>query len=70
MEQITIYVQNQEKAKHLVEIIQSLDFVNDVQTIKFPPPQKLDADFFSLAGLWTDRDISLKNLRQKAWVHK
>jgi hypothetical protein len=67
MEQITIRVQNKEKAKLLFDLLRSLDFVEAVETSDELQMEKGDEDFFALAGLWAQRDITQDNLRQKAW---
>ena len=73
MEQILIQVRNKEKAKILLELLESLDFVDfieakvkeesDAETISHPE----QADFFALAGLWAERATTLESLRQKTW---
>ncbi len=72
MEQITIQIKNKEKAEQLLEILKALDFVDlvdlkhakeEIETVD----RNSDDDFFSLAGLWKDRDITLTSLRQHAW---
>jgi hypothetical protein len=27
-------------------------------------------DFFSLAGIWQDRDVTIKSIRKKAWFRR
>jgi hypothetical protein len=66
MEQITILVQNKKKASFLVELLKMLDFVELVEVSEIDKTNG-DGDFFSLAGLWADRDITVEDLRQKAW---
>jgi hypothetical protein len=67
MEQITIRVQNKEKAQLLSDLLRSLDFVVTVETSDDLRAEKGDDDFFALAGLWADRDITQESLRQQAW---
>ena len=67
MEQITIRVQNKEKARLLFDLLRSLDFVEAIETTDAPTKEERDEDFFALAGLWAKRDITQDNLRQKAW---
>lgn len=73
MEQIVVQVRDKEKAKVLFELLTALDFVDSVKTSETEEVE-VDStvreerfDFFSLAGLWQDRDISLESIRQKAW---
>lgn len=73
MEQILIQVSNKEKAKILLELLESLDFVDfiEAQVKEGSDAEKLSAtekaDFFALAGLWAERDITLESVRRQAW---
>jgi hypothetical protein len=73
MEQIVVQVRDKEKAKVLFELLTALDFVDSVKTSETEEVeveatvQEEPSDFFSLAGLWQDRDVSLESIRQKAW---
>ncbi len=69
MEQITIRVQNKEKARLLFDLLRSLDFVEAVETTNETSTEIKNGDFFALAGLWTDRDVTQDSLHQKAWSH-
>ena len=69
MEQILIRIKNKEKAQLLFELLSALDFVELVET---DSPEAAEtaagsADFFALAGLWEDREITLDSIRQQAW---
>ena len=72
MESITITVKNEEKARMLSELLQALDFVTEVKLNWISQPQTSEengekSDFFALAGIWQDRQIELKDIRQQAW---
>jgi hypothetical protein len=73
MEQIIIQVEDKEKAMLLLELLTALDFVSSVKTSHKEDTEKdttvseETSDFFSLAGLWEGREISLELIRQKAW---
>jgi hypothetical protein len=73
MEQIVVKVRDKEKAKALFELLASLDFVDSVKTGEAEEvnsnstANEESLDFFSLAGLWQDREITLESIRQKAW---
>ena len=72
MEQIVIQVRSKEKAKILLEMLKALNFVDEVNVshkeVKVDATtQRESLDFFSLAGLWEDRDIGLTSVRQQAW---
>ncbi|MGB8215326.1 MAG: hypothetical protein WCE68_17390 [Anaerolineales bacterium] len=71
MEQITIQVKDKRKARALMDFLQTLDFV---ETVASDAPrttkkgrQAKSRDFFTLAGVWADRDVSAETLRKKAW---
>ncbi len=75
MEKIIIQVQNKKKAKMLSELLAFLDFITSIKTSEdLADSQQMSLvsknDFFSFAGLWADRDISIDNIRQKAWPKK
>jgi hypothetical protein len=73
MEQIVIQVSNKAKAQLLSELLRSLDFVETVaigvvgEKPKATAEPEAQDDFFSFAGLWEGRDISLELIRQQAW---
>ncbi len=73
MEHIVVQVRDKEKAKVLLELLAALDFVESVRTSE---TEEIGAgsttleeafDFFSLAGLWQDREVSVESIRQRAW---
>lgn len=73
MEQIVVHVKDKAKAKVLFELLTALDFVDSVQSSETQEVkvaltgQDEQLDFFSLAGLWQGRDVTLESIRQKAW---
>ena len=70
MEQITIQVKNKHKAQALINFLKTLDFIENVTARDFSifqPKRVKDADFFALAGLWANRDVTLDSIREKAW---
>jgi len=73
MERIVVQVKDREKAKMLMELLTALDFVDSVKASEIGEAEanlttrEEPLDFFSLAGLWQDREVSLESLRQKAW---
>ena len=73
MERILIQINNKEKAKMLLELLESLDFV---EFIEAKAEEDLEVnnishadqtDFFALAGLWEGRNITLESVRRQAW---
>ena len=74
MEKILIQVEDKKKTKQLLEFLKALDFVNSIRTSRKEIELKKDYtisedsfDFFSLLGLWKDRDIDLEAIRKKAF---
>jgi hypothetical protein len=72
MEQITVLIPNRDKANLLIELLHSLDFIADIQLVSREVNGRnvestTDEGFFSLAGLWANRDISAESLREQAW---
>lgn len=66
MEKIVVHVQDKAKARMLLELLAALDFVasvaeGDAEAESAPQPEPLD--FFALAGIWQDRDITAESLR-------
>jgi len=73
MEQIIVQIRDKEKAKVLFELLTALDFVDSVKTSQTEEVEgdttfeEEMSDFFSLAGIWQDREVTLESIRQKAW---
>lgn len=67
MEQIIVHVKDKFKAKMLIELLNDMSFVSDIKTIEQNVDISSKVDFFSFAGIWADRDISLQSIRQQAW---
>ncbi len=74
MEQITIRIKDKRKARRLVDFLKTLDFVEKVSSSNLTgaddKKSTLEEDFFALAGLWAEREISLKSIREKAWPYR
>jgi len=73
MEQIIIRIKDHKKAQTLLDFLKSLDFIESVTekiSADAPASAANEKEFFSLAGLWTGRDISLKILREQAWPYR
>ena len=67
--QLIVRVADKEKAEMLTKILSALDFVNSVELVEHKPTKSDDEqDFFSLAGLWENRDITTESIRQQAWM--
>ncbi|MCI5218593.1 MAG: hypothetical protein D3914_05245 [Candidatus Electrothrix sp. LOE2] len=67
MEQIVVRVRDKEKAKMLLDLLTALDFVDSVQAGQSETvEQGTSEDFFSLAGIWKDRDITQESIRKES----
>lgn len=67
MEQIVVRVRDKEKAKMLLDLLTALDFVDSVQAGRTETvEQDTQDDFFSLAGIWQDRDITQESIRKES----
>ena len=71
MEQITIRVKDKKKAQTLLDFLKSLDFIESVSekdlSIEKTSSTAGENDFFSMAGFWAGRDITLQSIREQAW---
>ena len=75
MTQLIVQLDNEEKAKLLSEMLSALTFVNSVEVTKEKAHTVLETsenteEFFSQAGLWKNRDISVESIRSKAWPER
>jgi len=73
MEEIVVQIKDKDKVRLLTDLLQALDFVDSVWVAHKPRgkrtpkrPKQAD-DFFTYAGIWADREITLSSLRSKAW---
>jgi hypothetical protein len=72
MEQITILVRDKQKARSLLDLLRSLDFVSilDVENVGMQDESNdasREEQFYAAAGIWKDRDITAESLRAAAW---
>lgn len=67
MEQLIVKVVDKEKAEMLFKILSALDFVNSVEVMEDKGTIDDEQDFFSLAGLWENRNVTTESIRQQAW---
>jgi len=65
MEQLILKIKDPNKLSFLLQIIKLLDFV-EVEKVK---KEKVVSryDFFKSAGLWAERELHAKDLRNRAW---
>ncbi|WP_308417861.1 MULTISPECIES: hypothetical protein [Microcystis] len=63
-----VHIRDQEKPETLSKILTALDFVDSVEIIENQTTlSDNEQEFFALARLWEDRDITPKSIRQTAW---
>jgi phosphopantetheine adenylyltransferase len=68
MNQLIIKIADKQKAQMLLEMLKALDFVTSVETFEENDTiTQKEEDFFNLAGLWKNRDVSAESIRQEAW---
>ena len=74
MDTITLKVKNKKKLTHLLAFLKDLDFVEVLQNAPNIEEKESEStkanDFFELAGIWKDRDITAEELRTQAWPSK
>ena len=74
MEEITIQISDSYKRQTLLNFLKTLDFVENIRSVELPltgvKETSKDEDFFALAGLWADRDITLNSIRREAWPQR
>jgi len=55
----------------LSEILSALDFVSSVEVIKKAAvTSEKKEDFFALAGLWENRNMTAESIRREAWPER
>ena len=75
MAQFLIETHDEKKTKLLLQLLRQLDFVDSIKKIKQTNNQLTQAsdnreDFFAMAGIWSERDISIDTIRQQAWPNR
>ena len=65
---VTLKTKNESKKDSLLNFLATLDYIEikSQQNIKNNNSEKKDK-FKDFAGLWQDRDTTLKDIREKAW---
>lgn len=74
MKTIKITVESEEAAQSVIDIVSELDFVTFIGSVEDNKPVETprgsfssENEFLSMCGLWKDRDISAKEIREQAW---
>ena len=73
MEEIRFQIKDKSKTQALLNFLKTLDFVENISSAELPFVGRKTTkgeDFFALAGLWADREITLESLRQEAWPQR
>lgn len=68
--EFVVQIRDHDKAVKLVEFLRAFDFVKIIQTNTTDEKivqHENTVDFFSYAGLWANREITVETLRQQAW---
>ena len=69
MNNILISINDNQKAKVLIDFLRNLSFVK-IEELNENKPQKRNTDLFSIAGIWADRNLTANELRQSAWIRE
>ena len=69
MKELIVKVNDQDKAQMLLQMLSALDFVDSVNVLPAQSTTQFDQEkeFFEIAGIWENRDITVDSLRQQAW---
>ncbi len=67
MEKITLTIKDLKKKNFLIQLLQQFDFVEIQKTTE---KWQEDYNFFASAGLFKNRKINAKKLRENAWKRK
>ena len=78
MTQYVITVQENQAGLSFIEFVRNLNFVVNIEPIqdkkkinskndKLIPLPKKNGNFFELFGIWKDSDITIEQIRAKAW---
>ncbi len=69
MEELIVKVRDKDKAQMLLQMLLALDFVDSVNVLpaQTTTQSNEEEEFFDIAGIWEDRDITIDSLRQQAW---
>ena len=65
---VVIDISNEEKAKHLIDLLKDIPDVKKIQVKSKKKKEK--PDFESIFGIWKERDNTLESIRKKAWGNK
>lgn len=63
---ITLNIKNESKKDSFLNFLSTLDYI-EIKSQEKVPPKESKNKFKEFSGIWQDRDINLKELREKAW---
>jgi len=64
---IVIDISDKNKAKNLINILKDIPYINNIKVESADKNKRKKPDFKSVFQIWKDRDISLSDIRKKAW---
>ncbi len=67
MQRLVIHVKDDAKLNALVSVLNEINFIEVVREEKGTSGLSGHGDLRKLFGIWENRDISLADIRQKAW---
>ncbi|RUM57518.1 MAG: hypothetical protein DSY59_02380 [Persephonella sp.] len=63
---IVIDISDERKAQYLIDILKDIPYINSIQVKE--ERKKGKPDFNSVFGIWKDKNITLEEIRKKAWA--
>ena len=67
MQRLIIRIKDDAKLNALINFLNEISFIEVEREEKVPSRLLRKGDFRKLFGMWENRDISLSDIRQKAW---
>jgi hypothetical protein len=67
MQRLVIHVKDDAKLNALMSVLNEINFIEVVKEGKGSSGLSRHGDLRKLFGIWENRDISLADIRQKAW---
>ena len=67
MQRIVIHVKDDKKINSLISFLNEINFIDVEGEKKVKSVASRKGDLRKLFGIWRDRDISLEDIRKKAW---
>lgn len=64
---IIIDISDKNKAKNLINMLKDIPYIDNIKVESINKKKRKKPDFKSVFQIWKDRDISLNDIRKKAW---